>query len=201
VWIGSLAAFGAVVLFGLIGVALHAHLTGPEHRIVELKKLGLWTLIFSVFSAFFSAVAGGWVATKVAGILHSEPAMLHGAFVWLVTVPILVLGAGLGAANYMGGWYSGLAAAQTMPYVRPDALGNSATAAEIAAYKTQVAEYERNVKQWQEDTPRVIRNNALGTVTALLLALLGSVIGGWMASGEPMNFTHFRTRKPRYHLA
>jgi len=27
------------------------------------------------------------------------------------------------------------------------------------------------------------------------------VIGGWMASGEPMNFVHYRTRKPKYHTA
>jgi hypothetical protein len=27
-----------------------------------------------------------------------------------------------------------------------------------------------------------------------LLGLIGSVIGGWMASGEPMTFTHYRRR-------
>jgi hypothetical protein len=26
------------------------------------------------------------------------------------------------------------------------------------------------------------------------LGLVGSVIGGWMASGEPMTFTYYRTR-------
>ena len=30
------------------------------------------------------------------------------------------------------------------------------------------------------------RNGALGALTALLVSLMGSVIGGWMASGEPM---------------
>ena len=29
---------------------------------------------------------------------------------------------------------------------------------------------------------------------ALLIGLIASVIGGWLASGEPMNFTHYRTR-------
>ena len=38
------------------------------------------------------------------------------------------------------------------------------------------------------------RNTALGVITALLLGLMGSVVGGWMASGEPMNFTHHRTQ-------
>jgi len=48
--------------------------------------------------------------------------------------------------------------------------------------------------QWREDTPRAVRNAALGAVTALLLGLVGSVIGGWMASGEPMTFGHHRYR-------
>jgi hypothetical protein len=30
------------------------------------------------------------------------------------------------------------------------------------------------------------RNGALGTLRALLLGLMGSVIGGWMGSGEPI---------------
>jgi uncharacterized membrane protein YeaQ/YmgE (transglycosylase-associated protein family) len=205
VWIGALATFSMVLLFGLVGIALGAHLLGPEHRVVDLKKLGIWTLIFSVCGAFFSSAIGGWVAGKIAGILHSEPGMLHGAFVWLVTVPILVVCAGLGASSHFGGWYGGLgpnsATNPSTPFVRPDPLGASPTSEEIAAFRTQQAEYNRNVKQWHEDTPKVTRNSALGVITALLLGLLGSVIGGWMASGEPMNFTHHRTRKARYHTA
>ena len=201
--VGALAAISMVVLFGLVGIALGAHLVGPEHRLVDLKKLGLWTLILSVCGAFFSSVVGGWVATKIAGILHSEPAIIHGAIVWLVTVPMLVVGAALGAATLFGGWYAGLspnqAASSSTPFVRPDTLGATATAEEIAIYKAQQAEYNRNVKQWHDETPQVTRNSALGAIMALLLGLLGSVIGGWMASGEPMNFSHYRTRKPLYH--
>jgi hypothetical protein len=38
------------------------------------------------------------------------------------------------------------------------------------------------------------RNSALASVGALLLGLVGSVIGGWMASGEPMTLTYYRRR-------
>jgi uncharacterized protein involved in exopolysaccharide biosynthesis len=41
---------------------------------------------------------------------------------------------------------------------------------------------------------KAIRNTALATVVALLVGLVGAVIGGWMASGEPMTFTHYRRR-------
>jgi hypothetical protein len=200
VWIGALATLSMLLLFGLVGTALGAHLVGPENRIVDVRKLGLWTLIFSVCGAFFSSVIGGWIAVKIAGILHSEPAMLHGAFAWLVMVPILVVCAVLGASNLFGGWYGGLGpTSATNPFVHPDPLGASASSEEIAAFRMQQAEYNRNVKLWHEDTPKVTRNGALVAITALLLGLLGSVIGGWLASGEPMNFIHYRTRKPMYH--
>jgi hypothetical protein len=204
VWVGALAAFSIVLVFGLVGIALGAHLLGPEHRIVDLSKLALGALIFNVCGAFFAFVIGGWVAAKIAGILHSEPAMLHGAIVWLVAVPILLATAGLGAASFFGGWYSGLSgtpsgAASGAPFARPIPPGPAATSQEIAAFSTEQAEYNRNVRQWNEDTPKATRNSALGAVTALLLGLVGSVIGGWLASGEPMTFTHYRTRRSMSH--
>jgi ABC-type Fe3+ transport system permease subunit len=204
VWIGAMATFSMVLLFGLVGTALGAHLLTPEQRLVDVRKLALGTVIFSVFAAFVASALGGWVAGKVAGILHSEPAMLHGAFVWLVTVPILVVSAGLGVSSLFDSWYGGLgtnSAVNSTPFVRPDPLAALATPEEVATFRTQQAEYNRDVKQWHEDTPRVTRNSALVAVTALLLSLLGSVIGGWMASGEPMNFTHYRSRTARYHSA
>jgi len=203
VWVGALSTICIMILFGLAGTALGAHLMGPDHRLVDVKRLGMWTVIFSVCSAFFSAVAGGWIAGKIAGILHSEPGMIHGSIVWLLTVPLLITAASLGAASLFGGWYGGLNAnamvSNTTPFVRPDPLMPNATSEEIAAYRTQQAEYTRNVNQWHEDTPQVTRNSALVAISALLLGLIGSVIGGWMATGEPMNFSHYLTRKPMYH--
>lgn len=39
-----------------------------------------------------------------------------------------------------------------------------------------------------------VRATALASLTTILVGLIGSVIGGWIASGEPMTFTHHRTR-------
>jgi hypothetical protein len=94
--------------------------------------------------------------------------MLHGAIVWLVAVPLLLIAAALGAGGILGAWYGGLAG--TPAWVTPGAVTPDPNAA-IAA-----------------------RNAALGSITALLISLIGSVLGGWMASGEPMNFSHYRTR-------
>jgi len=204
-WTGALAAFCAVVVFGLIGIAVGAHTVGAEHRVVDFSRVGLWTLVFSVCTAFFAFAIGGWICGKVAGILHAEPAMLHGAVSWLVCIPLLMGAAAIGAGGSYGGWYGGVtgnpswAAPGSAPFARPEPLPPNATAEELTQYRAQQARYTENLQQWNEATPRAIRNSALGAVTALLLGLMGSVIGGWMASGEPMNFAHYRTRKPIYH--
>jgi ABC-type Fe3+ transport system permease subunit len=200
IWAGALAAIVAVLLFGLIGIAVGAPLVAPEQRVVDLKKITLPVLAFSVFSAFLAFVIGGWVAGKVAGILRSEPAMLHGAIVWLVAVPLLVVMAGLGAGSFLGGWYGGLAGTPSWtkpagaPYNRPEPLAPNASEKEQELFRAEQVTYRKEVKQWNDEAPQVARNSALGAITALLLGLVASVIGGWMASGEPMNFTHHRNR-------
>ncbi len=202
VWVGALAAMSIMLLFGLAGTALGAHLAGPDNRLVDWKKVSLWVLVLSVCGAFFSSVGGGWIAGKIAAIRHSEPAMIHGAIVWGLTVPLLATGAAIGAGSLLGGWYAGLSPAKvgTVPFVRPEPPAPPVTADEMSAFKAQQSEYNRNVKQWLDETPQATRNGALAAIVALLLGLLGSVIGGWMASGEPMNFTHYRTRTPVYHI-
>jgi hypothetical protein len=127
--------------------------------------------------------------------------MLHGAITWLVSVPFLVLLASLGAGSFLGNWYAGLAgtpawaAPSAAPFDRPTLVESGASAAERSEYMSQMREYQTQVNQWRQDSPKVARNSALGAVTALLLGLVGSVLGGWMASGEPMTFRHQRARQ------
>jgi uncharacterized membrane protein YeaQ/YmgE (transglycosylase-associated protein family) len=200
VWIGALSALAAALVFGLIGIAVGAHLLGTENRIVDLRRIAIGTLIFSVCGSFFAFVIGGWVASRAAGTQRCEPAMLHGAVTWLVATPALMLLAALGAGTFFGSWYGGLggspawAVPASAPFDRPEALLATATEAERAQYAAEMADYRTKVRQWKEDTPKAARNSALVALTALLLGLVGSVIGGWLASGEPMTFSHYRTR-------
>lgn len=171
VWVGALSAGALALIFGLVGIAIGAHRVGQPFA--TWREVTLLTLGFSVFGSFLAFALGGWVAAKVGGIHRSETAMLHGAIAWLVAVPILMILASLGVVGYLGGWYGGLAG------VPP------AAAAQIAAGAQDPA------------VAAAARNTALAAVTALLLGLMGGVIGGWMGSGEPMTFTHYRTRRDR----
>lgn len=194
IWAGALAGFAAALIIGLIAVAVGAHLLQPEHRVVDLKRISLTTAAFSIFGSFLSLVIGGWVAGKIAGILRAEPAMLHGAIVWLVTIPMFVIAAALGVGGYFGTWYAGLhpSANAAAPFEKPDAV--PATPGRQAENSASWSEYRQNVERWKEETPRATRNAALCAVTSLLLGLIGSVVGGWMASGEPMTFSYYRNR-------
>jgi hypothetical protein len=162
VWVGALAALAATVVFGLIGIAIGANVMGTGGHIARWHDVTVGTLIASVFGAFLASVIGGWCAGKVGGLRRAEPAALHGAIVFVVALPLLVLLVAATGGTAFGGWYGGLAgppawaAAQNAP-ANPDAA-------------------------------RIASNAALAAVTALLLGLIGSVVGGWMASGEPMVF-------------
>jgi hypothetical protein len=171
VWVGTLSAVALALVVGLVGIAVGAHRAGQPFG--TWREVGFLALAFSVFGSFLAFVLGGWVAAKVAGVRRSEPAMLHGAIVWLVAVPILLVLTSMGAVSYLGGWYGGLAG------LPPAAAAQAFAAAQDPAAATAA------------------RNAALAAVTALLLGLMGGVVGGWMGSGEPMTFTHYRTRRDR----
>jgi hypothetical protein len=163
--IGALSALAAGLIIGLIGYAIGAHqLTAP--RTSTFRNVRLLTTIFNVCGAFFAFVIGGWVAAKVAGLRRAEPAILHGVIAWLITVPAMLLLAALGATAMYGGWYGGVVAGPAWVAVPP-------MTPELAA---------------------AVRNGAVAAVVALLLGLVGSAVGGWMASGEPMRVSYYRHR-------
>jgi hypothetical protein len=169
IWVGALSALAIALIFSLIGAALGAHQLGPSGRIAQWRDVGLGALVFTVAGAFFSFVAGGWVAGKINGFRRAETDMLHGAIVWLVALPILIAFAALGAGTLFGGWYGGLGGVPGWA-VPPNAPPVDPAAAQAA------------------------RNAALGALTALLIGLMGAVIGGWLASGEPMTLRFQQTR-------
>jgi hypothetical protein len=171
VFVGALAAVVAAVLFGLIGTAIGAHKAGVEGRITTWSGVGFGSLVFAVISSFFAFVIGAWITGRVAGIRRSEPAILHGAITWLVAVFLLFALAAMGSGFFYG-WFAGLAPAPLVPAVPGQPVDANAS---VAA-----------------------RNGALAAATALIIGLIGSVVGAWMASGEPMMLGRYRVRLEPY---
>jgi hypothetical protein len=165
--LGAMAAVVATVLFGLIGTAIGAHKAGSEGRITTWSGVGFAGLAFAVITSFFAFVIGAWAAVRVAGIKRAEPAILTGAIAWVVAVFVMFVIAGLSGAIF-NGWYTSLAPTPAVPAVPGQPVDpNVALAA---------------------------RNGALAAAAALLMGLMGAVIGAWMASGQPMSVGSYRVR-------
>jgi hypothetical protein len=127
VWIGALTSIAAALVLGLVGTAAGA---------TAIKTISSWRTIsfgevaFAVCAGFFSMAAGGWAAAKVAGLRHSEPAILHAVVAWLVALPLLMLLLAAGAGNAFGGWYGGFITSPLVAPVAatPDVVRNTALA-------------------------------------------------------------------------
>ena len=167
VCVGALAGLVAAVLFSLIAVAIGAH-KAVDDRILKWADLGPVTIIFSVFGAFLASVIGAWVAVKMSGARRAEPAILHAVAAWLVTMGIVLLFAALSGAHTLGGGYLGSLTPPGAP---------APTTAPV-----------------DPNTAIAIRNAAVGSILGILIGLMGAVVGGWFASGEPMNVNYYRTR-------
>ena len=160
IWVGALSALAAAVIFGLIGVAIGAHQLGTAGQITRWSEVTRASVVVAVLAAFLAFVIGGWVSVKIAGIHAAEPAALHGAITWLVALPLLCALLALGAGNALGGWYGGIVGAPI--WIIPANGPPDPNAAVLA------------------------RNAAMAAVTALLLGLIGGVLGSWLASGQRM---------------
>jgi len=157
VWVGALTGIATALMLGLLAIALGAYASNGGR--LGPEDLGIGDLIAAVCGSFFAYVAAGWVAGRLAGFRDPEPAALHGAIAWLTALPLLLVLASIGAGSLFGAWQTGLAG--TPAWVTPPPTTKEA--AELA------------------------REAAGGALTALLLGLVGSVLGGWLASGAPMS--------------
>jgi hypothetical protein len=159
-WVGALAGIALVVLVGLVGTAIGAHRAGVEGRISDLSNIGTGGIFVAVFGTFLSFVAAGWIAARVAGLRSAEAATLHGAIAFLLAVVVLLFLGAVGA-GWLSGWYAGFAPAPAAPPTAPGTPVDPALA-------------------------KAARAGAAAGAGAMLLGLMGSVVGGWLASGEPM---------------
>jgi hypothetical protein len=166
--VGALASVVAVVLFGVIGTAVGSWKAGNEGRVTDFSGVGRLAVAYAVFASFFAFVIGGWVTARIAGIRRAEPAILHAAIAFLVATVVLLVMASFGGAVF-NGWYVGLAPSPAVP--TPAGQPVDPAVAKAAAAGATVA------------------------AAALLIGLAGSVVGGWMGSGERMDFSFYNRER------
>lgn len=169
---GALAGLVAAVLFSFIATGVGAQ-KAVDARILKWADVGPVTVIFSVLGAFLASVIGGWVAARISGARRAELAILQGVVAWLVSIALVVLLAALAGGH-------GLLAGSFLGQLTPPGAPAPAVAGAAAVVDPNVA--------------IAIRNAAIASALGLLIGLMGSVVGGWMGSGERMHPYHYRTR-------
>ena len=160
IWIGAMAAVVGIALLGFIGTAIGAQAATNAGRVTNWNGVGIGAIGYAVFAAFLAFVVGGWLSARIAGWRDAPTAALHGAITWVVGM-FLILGLAAFGAAFMSGWFAGLAPA---PIGAPAVPGQPVDPNAAAA----------------------ARNAAIAAATAMLIGLAGSVIGGWIASDQPM---------------
>jgi len=178
--IGGLSAIAFLFLTGLIGMAFSANRLSQG----EATRLGFGAIAYLVITTFLAFVIGGWIAGKINGDRRSETTSLHGAIAWILCVPTLFALLALGSGPYLGTWYGGLTRLGQPAGTRVEVQGSAVPSQGTPAVTATTGRAQVQAK--------AARNAALGGVTALVLGLAGSVLGGWMASGEPMSLTYRR---------
>jgi len=167
VWAGALTMLVAGALFSFIALAVGAQ-KAVDARVLKWADVPLVTIVFSVLGAFLASAIGAWVAARMSGARLAEPAVLHGVVAWLVLMGIVMTLAAFGGAHSFAGGY----------------LGNlTPPGAPAPSAGTPV----------DPNAAIAIRNAAVGSVLGILIGLMGAVVGGWIASGEPLTLAHYRT--------
>jgi hypothetical protein len=168
--VGALASVVAVVLLGVIGTAVGSWKAGNEGRVTDFSGIGRVAVAYAVFASFLAFVIGGWITARIAGIRRAEPAILHAAIAFLVATVVLIAMASFGGAVF-NGWYVGLAPSPAVPTPTGQPVDPNAAKAAAAG--------------------------ATAAAVAILLGLAGSVVGGWMGSGERMDFSFYERERAR----
>jgi len=168
---GLVTALSTLVLLSVLGLAigLTTFETGDE-----LSNFGIGAGVWGAISTIIAFLLGGWVAARSAAVRGRGNALLNGALVWAVAIPLILylLGSGVGSMLNM----ATDAAAASVPALTDGANATDANAAVDAAQ----AQAQQVDPATVNETAQRAGETAWGTLVALLLGLAAAAGGGLM---------------------
>jgi hypothetical protein len=174
---GLLSALTAMTLLSLLGAAIG--LTAFQAGAVQgapAASAARNAAVWSGVSALLSFLLGGYVATRVAGLLDRGWGAWHGALVFMLAIPVLFWLAGQGLGAVVGG-LSGYAAT-----FNPGYLADPARAAAPGVEPSDVLR-----------AAAAARNAAWAALVGVALALGAGALGGYL--GVHYTLTHRDLRR------
>jgi hypothetical protein len=181
---GLFTTLAALITLTVLGVALG--LSSAEN-ISEPSDLALGAGIFGIIAALLSFALGGFIAAKTAAVGGTGNAILNGAMVWILTIPLLVFILGTGISNLIGTAVvaAGSAADAVVDVLPEGALPNIGTGAEGEAVAQPTpavptpspAQVEQQVEEVAQTAGNVAWTTLLGLGLTAAAAIGGGVLG------------------------
>ena len=173
IWAGLLTALAAILLLSLLGLALGLTALDAGRAVVQgnaPNQAGWLSALWGGLTAIVAFLLGGYVAGKTAAIFDRKWGAFNGALVFLLTIPVTLLLAGLGLGAILGTLGNYVSALNIDLAQLRDAAQSAANQAGQAAQNAQPADVARIAEN--------ARYGAWGTLIGLLLGLGAAALGG-----------------------
>jgi ABC-type multidrug transport system fused ATPase/permease subunit len=187
---GLFTFFAALILFTVLGIALGLSTFDAQNP----RSFGIGAGIYGAVSAIIAFGLGGFIAARTTAVAGTGNAVLNGAMVWIVAIPLIVnfltagVGSLLGTATDLATSAAQTAAEVAAPAVdeavdqaqqNPDAVQDAAGAVQGAVEGAQ-AQIDDISAQDVENAARDASGAAWGTLLALGLSALAAIGGGML---------------------
>ncbi len=187
---GLFAALSTLVVLSVLGAAIGLSVYDAREN---AEGLGMGTLIWTVITMIISFLVGGYVAGRWGSPYRDSSAMVHGAMVWAVAIPLGIfvlgsIGSMLGSAAVEGGL------AQRNNASLNAGGGDQFDSARPAGAQLGANAAERTGDNPQEQAQRRASGAAWGTLVSLLLGLGAAALGGRMGATGDNDYDATRTR-------
>ncbi|MCU0499977.1 MAG: hypothetical protein MUF87_21710 [Anaerolineae bacterium] len=189
---GLFTVLASLVVFSVLGIAIGLSTVDVDNP----SQFGIGAGIYSAISAVLAFALGGFVAARTTAVAGSGNAILNGAMVWIVTIPLIVnvlttgVGSLLGTATDLAfrtaetaATAAGAAAEASADQVTPaeaEGAANEAGAAINEAAQAAQAQVEDITPAEVEAAARDASSAAWATLLALGLSAGAAIFGGMM---------------------
>ncbi len=194
---GLFAALTTLIVLSVLGlgIGLSSYNAGDP-----LGNFGIGAGIWGIITALLAFLIGGWVAASTAGARGRGNGILNGSMVWVVAIPLIVymLGSGLGSLVNTAGSVAATGVSAIAPAAAAAAPAAGTAAAQTPGAQATVQTAGRDVVNAVQATASALGNQvnpqnaekvasaagktAWGTLAALLVGLVASLLGGLMGA-------------------
>ena len=170
VFAGVVVALGTQLLLNMLGIGIGAATLNPvEGDNPSAMSLSIVAGIWFALSTILAALAGGYAAGRLAGVLRESTAGWHGLTAWALTTLVIFYLLGSTVGGLLGGAYRGMTNA--LGNVSSAVASTAETAAQIAVARIAdpFSSIEESIRSAiPGNDPAILRDAAIAAVRAVV---------------------------------